>query len=198
MTAQLTKKLSPASRDALKRHFLSLGVDDRRLRFGSTLSDTAIESYVDHIDFEHDAVFGVFDDELGLAGVAHVAVSGGVAELGVSVLSASRGKGVGTALFDRAGTFARNRLIGVLFMHCLTENQAMMHIAKKSKMRIVSEYGETDAHLALTPGDPSSITRELVHEQIALFDFTVRSQVLAARRIGDAMMQSPRVDKEPG
>jgi hypothetical protein len=63
-----------------------------------------------------------------------------------------------------------------------------MHIAKKSKMRIVAESGEADAHLQLPPSSPTSITRELMQEQMALFDYTLRSHVLSARRIGDAMM----------
>jgi GNAT superfamily N-acetyltransferase len=182
------KKLSPASRDALIRHFCALGGDDRRLRFGSMIADAGLAAYVAQIDFERDAVFGIFDEELTLAGVAHVAIATETAELGVSVLPACRGRGVGSALFDRAGMFARNALVRVLFMHCLTENAAMMHIARKAKMRIVAGGGEADAHLELAPGDPSSITREMMQEQIALFDFALRSHVLSARRIGEAVM----------
>jgi hypothetical protein len=191
VSAVLAKRLSPASRDALLHHFLALETNDRRLRFGSMISDEGIADYIARIDFERDAVFGVFDDELGLTGVAHVAVAGGVAELGVSVLHGHRGEGIGSALFDRSGMFARNNLVRILFMHCLTENQAMMHIAKKSKMRIVAASGEADAHLELPPGDPASITREMMQEQIALFDYALRSQVLSARRIGDAAFKRP-------
>jgi GNAT superfamily N-acetyltransferase len=194
MTTVLPKKLSPANRDALLHHFRALEANDRRLRFGSMISDEGIADYVAQIDFDRDAVFGVFDDELGLAGVAHVAVAGGVAELGVSVLPGHRGAGIGSALFDRSGMFARNHLVRILFMHCLTENQAMMHIAKKSKMRIVAASGEADAHLELPPGDPASITREMMLEQVALLDYTLRSQVLSARRIGNAVLGSDPAD----
>ena len=191
MPHTLTKRLSAASRDALKRHFLALGDDDRRLRFGSAVGDAGIAAYVDRIDFDRDAVFGVFDDELGLKGVGHVAVGGDMAELGVSVLPAHRGQGIGTALFERAHTFARNSLLHDLFMHCLAENAAMMHIAKKSRMRIVAASGEVDAHLELPPSDPSSITGEMMLEQVALFDYALRAQVLSARRIGEAMRGAP-------
>ena len=196
MTQVLPKKLSPAARDDLRRHFCALEANDRRLRFGSMISDAGIDNYVAHIDFDRDAVFGVYGAELQLAGVAHVAVGGGVAELGVSVLPGHRGRGIGSALFDRAGMFARNHLLKTLFMHCLTENQAMMHIAKKSNMRIVAESGEADAHLELPPSDPSSIAREMFQEQVALFDYTLRSQVLSARRIGEAVMQQPAAVEE--
>jgi GNAT superfamily N-acetyltransferase len=186
MGIALPKKLSPSSRDDLLHHFCALEPSDRRLRFGSMISDAGIEHYVAQIDFDRDAVFGVFDDNLYLAGVAHVAVGGGVAELGVSVLPGYRGRGIGSALFDRAGMYARNHLVRILFMHCLAENQAMMHIAKKSKMRIVADSGEVDAHLELPPSDPSSIAREMMLEHVALFDYTLRSQVMSARRIGEA------------
>jgi GNAT superfamily N-acetyltransferase len=189
--AVLPKKLLPSNRDALQRHFHALGADDRRLRFGSMISDGGIDQYVAQIDFDRDAVFGVFDDELDLTGAAHVAVAGGVAELGVSVLPEHRGSGIGTALFDRAATFARNHLVPILFMHCLSENRAIMHIAKKSGMRIVADRGEVDAHLELPPSNPASITRELMQEQVALFDYNLRSQVLSARRIGEAAFRKP-------
>jgi RimJ/RimL family protein N-acetyltransferase len=187
----LPKKLLPSNRDALLRHFHALEADDRRLRFGSMISNAGIDQYVAQIDFDRDAVFGVFDDELNLTGAAHVAVTGGVAELGVSVLPQVRGHGVGSALFDRAATFARNHLVRILFMHCLSENQAMMHIAKKSGMRIVADRGEVDAHLELPPSDPASITREMMQERVALFDYNLRSQVLSARRIGEAAFGKP-------
>jgi GNAT superfamily N-acetyltransferase len=196
MASPYPKKLTAANREDLRVHFHALGAEDRRLRFGSLLSDQGIDGYVAQIDFNRDAVFGVFDDELKLTGVAHVAIAGGMAELGVSVLPQTRGQGVGTALFDRAGMFARNGLVKVLFMHCLTENAAMMHIAKKSQMRIVSRSGEADAHLELAPSTPASITREMMHEQIALFDYALRSQVLHARRIGEAVMSTVEVKPE--
>jgi GNAT superfamily N-acetyltransferase len=192
----IAKKLSPASREAMRRHFHALEANDRRLRFGSMISDAGIDNYLAQIDFERDAVFGVFDDELNLAGVAHVAVSGGVAELGVSVAQGHRGRGVGSALFDRAGMFARNHLVRILFMHCLTENQAMMHLAKKSKMRIVAASGEADAHLELPPSDAASITREMMQEQIAVFDYALRSRVLSQQRIFDTLMQKPETGDE--
>jgi GNAT superfamily N-acetyltransferase len=190
--AVLVKRLAPIHRDALLQHFLALGADDRRLRFGSMISDAGIAEYVAGIDFDRGAVFGVIDDDLGLVGVTHVAISEGMAELGVSVLPGYRGRGIGSALFDRAGMFARNQLVRVLFMHCLTENQAMMHIARNSKMRIVAASGEADAHLELPPGDPASIACELMQEQIALFDYTLRSQVLSARRIREAAFAQPK------
>jgi len=54
----------------LERHFLALGREDRRLRFGTGMNDFAVRTYVKRIDFENAAVFGVLDDELRLVGAA--------------------------------------------------------------------------------------------------------------------------------
>src|SRR3954454_16885276 len=128
------RELSRAERPALLTHFLALQHDDRRLRFGAPLGDVTVRAYVERIDFEHDAVFAVADDELYLLGVAHVARSGSHAELGVSVLAGHRGRGIGGALLERAHTRARNWGVRALFMHCLNENAAMMRLAHRQRM----------------------------------------------------------------
>ncbi len=188
----VTKELSRLDRDGLVEHFLALDAEDRRLRFGVAISDHGVTEYVARIDFERDAVFGVFDDELRLAGVAHLARSEGFAELGVSVLPGFRGRGLGAAMLSRAHVHARNWGLPSLFMHCLSENGAMMHLARKQGMRIVAESGEADAYLALPPGDPSSIARELFAERVGLFDYALKSQVQAVRRLAAAWAGSEK------
>jgi len=56
-------EVSRAERPALVSHFLLLAPEDRRLRFGTPLSDDSVRQYVERIDFEHDAVFAVADDD---------------------------------------------------------------------------------------------------------------------------------------
>ena len=177
------KQLSGASRPALIEHFLALSMEDLRLRFGRFMTPNALREYVDSIDFGRDAAFGIFNGELRLIGVAHVARIADGAELGVSVVPGERGRGVGSALFERAHTYARNQLLRQLFMHCLTENKAMMHIARKSGMRIVAEAGEAAAYLRLPAADMATVAQELLQERVALFDIALKSQLLAARRL---------------
>jgi RimJ/RimL family protein N-acetyltransferase len=182
------KQLSTLSRPALLRHFLALPAEDLRLRFGAVKTPEALREYVFALDFEEDAVFGVFDDALEFVGVAHVGrLRDGTAEFGVSVLPGARGKGIGSALFERANAYARNHLIGQMFVHCLTENKAMMRIARKAGMTIVAEAGEADAYLALPPSDMATITQELMQERVALFDVALKAQLIAARRLAARM-----------
>lgn len=185
------RELSRLERTALEGHLLALGDEDRRLRFGIALPDQAIRDYVTGIDFEHDAVFGVFDDSLRLIAAAHLARCEGHAELGVSVLPEWRGRGVGAALLARSHTHARNWGIRALFMHCLSENGAMMHLARKQGMCIVTQQGETDAWLKLPPADASSYANELLAERLGLFDFALKRQLYAVRSIADALRLKP-------
>lgn len=168
-------------------HFAALSRADLRLRFGHALSIAALEAYVDDIDFEKDGIFGVFDADLRLVGVAHVALLRAAAEFGVSVLPGSRGAGVGKALFARAVTFARNHQVRSLFVHCLAENEVMLRIARAAGMRVVHSSGEAEAWLALAPGNASTLAEACVQDQIALFDYTLKSHFLAARTMAGAM-----------
>ena len=186
------RELGASERTLFLQHLLSLGTGDRYLRFGSPLSDAAIESYVDRIDFKTDTIFGVFNDRLKLAAAGHFApipksaasdeVAGRSAEFGLSVGDDARGRGLGTALFLRAASHARNLGISSLFMHCLSENRAMMRIARKAGMQIQQTHGEADAYLALEPGTIATAIEEGVQRQIALFDFALKRQMLLARK----------------
>lgn len=181
------REVSRAERPALCGHFLVLGPDDRRLRFGTPLSDYSVRQYVARIDFGNDAVFAVADDELEFLGVAHLARGNGHAELGVSVLQGYRGQGVGGALLERAHLHARNWSVRALFMHCLTENAAMMRLARRQRMEIVSEAGEADAWLKLPPPDAASHFGAVFAQRIALFDYALKSQLAATRRFAAAL-----------
>jgi RimJ/RimL family protein N-acetyltransferase len=177
------QRLTESSRPELSRHFLSLDREDVRLRFGIVIPSEAIAAYVERIDFDTDAVFGVYDEKLALAAAAHVAFTGDMAELGVSVLPAHRGRGLGTALLARAAEHVRNRFVTRLFMYCLAENAAMMHIARKLGMNICIDTGEADAFLKLAPADPASVTGEFVEQRLALFDYALKSQAMRIKEL---------------
>ncbi len=173
-------RLGDGARATLTAHFLALPMKDRRLRFGTSLAPRVIAAYVDGIDFDRDAVFGVHDDRLVLVGVAHVAFEDGQAELGLSVLPAHRGLGLGVALFKRALTHARNRCMPRLFMHYVSGNAPIMRIARRFGMDIVAAgAGATDAHLDLPPASPASVAGELVTDTFAWHDRALKALVAA-------------------
>jgi RimJ/RimL family protein N-acetyltransferase len=161
----LIRELSEKDRERLLAHFLELDEDDRLLRFGQVTPDHVIENYVRMLDFSRDTVFGVFDRQLQLVGAGHLAYLPAegdtrTAEFGVSVSESVRGQGIGTTLY----------------IHCLSRNTTMMHIAKKAGMKIEYAYGEADAYLTLTPADQNSIISEMLQEQAAVFDYVLKRQ----------------------
>lgn len=175
------QRLDESVRATLVAHFLALPMKDRSLRFGASLPPRVIAAYVDGIDFDHDAVFGVQDDRLELVGVAHVAFEGDLAEVGLSVLPAHRGRGLGGALFKRVVAHARNRYIPRLFMHFLWENAPIMRIAQRFGMAIVARASEADAHLKLPPASLASIIGEFVTDALALCDRALKALVAASK-----------------
>ena len=191
--AVYVKELSEKDRHRVLRHFLALDGSDRLLRFGTYLPDAMIERYVDGLDFSRDKVFGVLSHHFRLIGVGHLAFLPStdedkatdkeqVAEFGVSVSSNARGKGIGSKLFERGAIHCRNADIDTLYMHCLSSNQTMMHIAKKAGMEIHREYGEADAYLKLRPASAASVLREAVQEQVAAIDYQLKANARAAAK----------------
>ena len=166
----LTVKLNESDRPALLAHFLALGGEDRRLRFGFAARDVTIERYITDIDFERDAVFGVHGDDRSFDGVTHLALEKNHAEIGVSVLEHARGRGIGSALVSRAAVYAKNRGIEALFMQCLSENRTTMRIALALGMKVVTQGGNSEASLSLSAANSITPIRERAADQIALCD----------------------------
>ncbi len=173
----LVHALGESSREELITHFERLDMRDRGLRFGHAVSTERLRAYIEGIDFERDTVFGVRDDDGSLCGVTHLACWPDAAELGLSVLAPLRGQGIAQAMFNRAVLRARNRGTIELFMHCLAENSAMMHIARKAGMKVVVEHAEGDACLELAPADAFSVGKEIYQGQLVLLDCALRARM---------------------
>lgn len=191
------KELSERDRRRALMHFLALGEADRLLRFGTVLPNELITRYVQMLDFSRDTVFGVYDDNLALVGVGHLAfaprealpvlsdttLKAYIAEFGVSVSASARGRGIGSKLFERAAIHCRNEDVDTLYMHCLSSNQTMIHIAAKAGMEIHREFGEADAYLKLTPANPGTMLAEAMEEQFASFDYGMKANAKAAVKL---------------
>lgn len=179
--------LSERHRPDLLAHFLQLEPEDRRLRFGTVIADAGIQSYVDSIDFTHSDVFAVFDDTVQIGGAVHLAYSDDEAELGLSVLKDARGRGIGNSLFERATVHLSNRFVRSVFMHCLRENQVILHLARKNGMRIVLDGSEADAWLALPNASPGTVTAEWLATRLALLDYRQKVGAHAVRQMLEAL-----------
>ena len=166
-STEFTLRLRQGDRADLLDHFTALDAADRRLRFGASVSDAGIREYVARIDLARDGLFAVREDAGRLGAVIHVALGGDPAELGLSVLPGFRGQGHGGALFTRAVDYLCNRGTRAVWVHCLSENAAMMHMARRHGMQLASAGGESDGRLVLAPPTPDSFFREWLHDQQA-------------------------------
>ena len=148
----VVQKLKGSESAEVVRHLRELSAVDRVLRFGAAANDAAIERYVGSIDFGRDALFGVFEPEATLVGLAHLALrrDNSGAELGVSVAPHRRGGGYGYALLSVAAAHAGKLGLRKLYLHSL-DDRVMVHLARKAGMTVVRKNTEVDAHLALPP-----------------------------------------------
>lgn len=172
------RSLGPRHCQRLLDHLLALSADDRLLRFGYPASDERIAAYVDHIDFEHDQVFGVFDRGLHLIAQAHLAFdtadASASAEFGVSVLPKTRGQGMGSLLFDHAVLLARNRGVRELRIHLLRQNKAMLAIVRRAGATVDFDGGDATANVTLPPDTLGSQIGELIGHSAAELDYRLK------------------------
>jgi GNAT superfamily N-acetyltransferase len=175
------RSLGENHRERIAQHLLALTPHDRYLRFGHWAHDAQIQRYVASLDFERDEIFGIYNRKLELIAVAHLAYAkdqrhDNCAEFGVSVLTGARGRGYGARLFDRAAMHATNDGVSLMFIHALSENAAMLKIARNAGARVERDGSESEAYLRLPPASLDSRVTEMIEEQIAQTDYRLKSQ----------------------
>ena len=198
------RSLSPRHRERIVAHLLALPADDRYLRFGYAAGDEQVSRYVAGLDFERDEVFGVFNRKLELIALAHLAYPpelspaappplgataaiAGAAEFGGSVAAHARGRGYGARLFEHAMLHARNRGLDTLFIHALSENTAMLRIARKAGARVERAGSETDAFLKLPHDTLASQVEQWVGQGAAEIDYRLKQQAHVVDSVIDAI-----------
>ncbi|MCR6628734.1 MAG: GNAT family N-acetyltransferase [Magnetospirillum sp.] len=156
----LIRKLHLHERPLFVEHLRRLPPNDRQFRFAHAhVTDEAIARYVGRIDHD-DLILGCLAEDR-LVGGAHVAFTGEVAEVGLSVDPDHRAQGIGAELFRRASHWARNRRAQKLYTLCQTDNRAMLALAAKLGMVVHRESGTAEAFLALDPPDLLTVSDEL-------------------------------------
>ena len=175
------RSLGHGQRERIAKHLLSLDAHDRYLRFGYPANDEQIGRYVAGLDFERDEIFGIFNRRLELIAMAHLAFipepgTTPGAEFGVSVLKKARGRGYGARLFERAVMHARNEGVELMFIHALSENVAMIKIARNAGATLERAGSETEAYLRLPPATLDSRVTEMLEEQLAQTDYRLKKQ----------------------
>jgi GNAT superfamily N-acetyltransferase len=168
-------------RGRIADHLKSLNDADRYSRFGYLARDEQIQKYVDTLNFERDDIFGIYNRRLELIAMAHLAYTvnpefKACAEFGVSVRSKARGRGYGARLFERATIHARNEGVELLFVHALSQNTAMLKIARNAGAVVERDGTESEAFLRLPPATLDSRIAEIMEEQFAQTDYRLKIQ----------------------
>ncbi|MCE4556233.1 GNAT family N-acetyltransferase [Roseateles cellulosilyticus] len=191
------RSLGRRHRHRIVDHLLALDDRDRYLRFGYLASDEQIRRYALNIDFNRDEVLGIFNRRLQLVALAHLAYgeplpadpSRTMAEFGVSVLPQSRGRGLGRRLFDTAALHARNRGIDTLFIHALTENRPMLHIATAAGAVVERGGSESAAWLRLPPESFGSQVEQALERHLGEIDFQFKRQAQVISEFVDSVAE---------
>lgn len=160
-------------------HLLSLSERDRYLRFGYMATDAHIQRYVEALNFERDEIYGIFNTDLEIIAMAHLAlikeaVREYSSEFGVSVSAHARGRGYGARLFERAVIHARNEKVYQMYIHALSENAPMIRIARKGGAKIERDGSETEAFLRLPKRNLDSRVTEFVADQYAKTNYSIK------------------------
>jgi RimJ/RimL family protein N-acetyltransferase len=79
-------------------------------------------------------------------------------------------------LFERAVMHARNVGVRKLYVHVLSENAAMLAIARHAGATFVRDGAETEGYLVLPPATFNSHLTELVEEQLAQANYQIKVQ----------------------
>ena len=175
-------------KENLELHFTKDIVgDDRRLRFGHMLPDQGVKEYIKKTftQFGNTDMWFIVDVEsmetFGRKVVAtcHVNydVKTNTAELGLTVSPQYRNQKLGQELYNRGVTWARMKGAETIFMHCLSENKTMQHIARKAGMSVVTlDPSEKQSSIKVEKNPIVAGYQDSVLEQMAIYDMMVRNQ----------------------
>lgn len=177
-TSPRVRVLKPRHAPAMLRHLLALSERDRYLRFGYLPTGEQIERFVARLDHSQCTLFGIFDDQLELLGMAqlsYIATSvrqqANTAEFGVSVEMTCRGMGFGRALFNRCIAHARNQGVQHLIVHALSENATMIQMARSAGATIERDGGDSMAHITLPPPTFKTMWQVMLYDRLARADY---------------------------
>lgn len=153
------------------RHLKNLSESDRYTRFCYNVKDENIDQFIlsilYHADDHHLFTATVSDK---LVGFGHLAREGNNWELAVSVDGDYQGQGIADKLMDQMIVWGKTRGIHTVFMHCITQNQKIQHLARKHGLQMIERDGsEVTSKVDLPPPTPMDYTADFMREQRELY-----------------------------
>ena len=148
-------------------HLKSLSNEDRYTRFGYAASADTIDQMILNIVYhrEDHHIFTYYTDDR-IVGFGHLAREDDAWELAVSVEREYQGRGIANALMDYMIAWGKTHGVEVLYMHCITENQKIQHLARKHGLKAWDRAGhELTARVKLPDPTVFDYTTNFVREQ---------------------------------
>jgi GNAT superfamily N-acetyltransferase len=134
------REVGPAAAPAISQHFRELDAADRRMRFCATLNDEALDRHVDGMWSQTGLVLAAHDGPLWsgplrragpIRALAELSIAEGEAELGISVESVLRRRGVATYLVQTAARLLAPRGVRSIRASTLPDNASFLALARK-------------------------------------------------------------------
>lgn len=149
------------------RHLKNLSDADRYTRFCYNIKDETIDQFILTVLYhpnDHHLFTASVDNKL--VGFGHLAREGDNWELAVSIDSEYQGQGIANQLMDQMIVWGKTRGIHSVFMHCITQNTKIQHLARKHGLRTVERDGaEVTSRVDLPAPTPMDYTTQFLHEQ---------------------------------
>ena len=185
----IPRKLAHLDKQKLIDHFMNDIVgEDRRLRFGFQIPEPSIKEYIDNsikYDYGYYSMWFVVDDGDEIVATCHVSLNPdtATAEMGCTVSPKYRNQKVGQELFNRGITWARMAGAEHVFMHCLSENKIIQHIAKKGGMTVVTvDPTEKESTIKVKQNRFEAGFKDYVMDTIAVYDMSIRQQYFFVKK----------------
>jgi GNAT superfamily N-acetyltransferase len=165
------------------KHLKNLSETDRYTRFCYNIKNENIDSFILSIlyNFDDHHLFTATRDNK-IMGFGHLAREGDDWELAVSVDSDCQGQGVADRLIDFMIDWGKTRGVHSVFMHCITQNAKIQHLARKHGLRMVERDGaEVTSKVDLPPPTTMDYTADFLREQRELLEqmTEIQRQLLA-------------------
>lgn len=157
---------------AYATHLKNLSDSDKYTRFCYNTTDENIDRFILSILYNSDDhhLF-IAERNNKIVGFGHLAREGNNWELAVSVDSEYQGQGIADGLMSHMIAWGKTRGIHSVFMHCITQNTKIQHLARKHGLRMVERDGaEVTSKVDLPPPTPMDYTADFLREQRDLLE----------------------------
>ena len=186
----MIRELHEHDRQELRAFFLALGQEDRYRRFGRVMADMALEGYLARLDWSECVMLGAYDAHAHLVGLLELArIRGGACEIAVVVAGTHRGRGLGTALMNRALLKAKVHGCERVVLLCQVDNEPMRRLARSAGLSASAEDGEVEGRLELPHAALADVTEDATRDAIGNATYAA---LLASRALAELFQNALR------